>query len=199
MTRSMKILTIAMWGLMLAALLAFVAWKWAGRGKSISREIIAKVPVFSLVDQDGKAFTNESLVGKVWVGDFVFTRCSGPCPMMSGKMSRIQTALAGTPVRLVTFSVDPTYDTPAVLKAYGKQWSADYSRWTFLTGGEQAIQSLACTLLIGVQPAVANQPIVHSTHFILVDAQGNVHGPYNGEDDEGWRQLATDARTLSGK
>ena len=199
MTRPLKIINLAMWGLILALLVALVAWKLLGHGTGVSREVIAKVPAFSLEDQDGRPFTNETLAGKVWVGDFVFTRCSGPCPMISGKMSRVQTKLAGTPVRLVTFSVDPDYDTPAVLKEYGKQWSADYSRWTFLTGREKAIQNLARVLLIGVQPAIGDQPIIHSTHFILVDGQGNVYGPYNGEDDEGWRHLAADARSLAGR
>ncbi|MFI5378516.1 MAG: SCO family protein [Tepidisphaerales bacterium] len=198
MTRPVKTLTIAMWGLMLAALASLVVSRMIQR-PALCREVIAKVPPFSLVDQDGKALTHETLAGKVWACDFVFTRCAGPCPMMSGKMSRIQTALAGTPVRLVTFSVDPAYDTPAVLKTYGKQWSADYSRWTFATGDEKVVQALARALLVGVQPAVADQPIIHSTHFLLVDAKGMVHGPYNGEDDEGWRLLVDDARKLAGK
>ncbi len=198
MTATVKYLRIAMWCLALATgATLLLLWRMSDSGPS--RDVVATLPEFSLLDQDGRPFTRDSVAGKVWVADFVFTRCAGPCPMMTGKMLRVQTALANSRVKLVTFSVDPAYDTPDVLRNYGRQYSADFTRWTFVTGSEPAMQSLAKSLLIGIQPAVADQPIIHSTHFILVDRKGNVYGPYNGEDDEGWRELVNDARKLSGK
>src|ERR1700683_4154951 len=73
-------------------------------------------PAFQLTTQDGASFDSQSLAGHVWVADFVYTTCPGPCPMMSSQMRQIQSLTAETPdVKLVSFTVDPQHDTPPIL------------------------------------------------------------------------------------
>jgi protein SCO1/2 len=92
------------------------------------------VPDFTLSDQRGEPVTRASLLGKVWVADFIFSSCPGACLEMTKRMSEIDRILPpGDNVRLVTFSIDPRNDTPAALAAYAKTNAAG-PRWLFLTG-----------------------------------------------------------------
>jgi protein SCO1 len=198
MPRPLRIFAICSWILLLSVMLALLAsGRFPGRrsARTTIKPVIGKAPAFSLVDQDGRTFANGALRGQVWVADFIFTRCAGPCLTMSGKMQRLQTALRNTDVQLVSFSVDPEYDTPAILKAYSRQWDAE-SRWTFLTGEPNALQDIAHAFLTGIEPGSAGHAIMHSTSFFLVDGAGNVHGPYSGNDEEGWQELVADAKVL---
>ena len=74
------------------------------------------VPTFQLTNQNGQPFGSAQLVGKIWIADFIYTTCPGPCPMISGRMSELQKPLENSDVHLVSFSVDPDKDTPAVLR-----------------------------------------------------------------------------------
>ncbi len=96
--------------------------------------ILFDAPPFTLIDQDGKTFASAQLTGKVWIADFIFTQCSGYCPVMTANMAEFQNKSAGSPVQMVSFSVDPENDTPAVLKQYAAAAKADETRWHFLTG-----------------------------------------------------------------
>src|SRR5208283_2534015 len=88
--------------------------------------------------------TLATLRGHVWVADIIFTRCGGPCPRMTRQMKDLQEALpANSQARLVTLTTDADFDTPAVLKAYGERFGADFNRWLFLTGTKPGIANLA--------------------------------------------------------
>src|SRR4051794_2877278 len=76
------------------------------------------VGAFSLTERDGRTVTRDDLLGQAWIASFVFTRCTGPCPQVSATMAQLQHDLAGQPVRLVTFTVDPEHDDPAELRRY---------------------------------------------------------------------------------
>jgi cytochrome oxidase Cu insertion factor (SCO1/SenC/PrrC family) len=91
------------------------------------------VPHFQLVNQNGRPFDSAQLAGKIWIADFIYTTCPGPCPMISTRMSELQKPLEKTDVHLVSFSVDPEKDTPDVLRGYGEKLHADPERWDFLT------------------------------------------------------------------
>lgn len=102
-----------------------------------------RVPPFSLIDRSGETITLADLRGKIWIADFIFTRCPDVCPLMSAKMAQVQSALADQPdLKLVSISVDPEYDTPAILARYATQLEADPDRWYFLTGDKKAIYRL---------------------------------------------------------
>src|SRR5262245_7947558 len=93
---------------------------------------------FSLTERGGRTVTNADLAGKVWVASFVFTRCTGGCPQVTGTVARLQDAFRDEPgVRLVTFTVDPERDDPDELKKYADLYGADPERWLFLTGQEE--------------------------------------------------------------
>src|SRR5437868_214349 len=99
---------------------------------------------FSLTERSGRTVTSADLAGKVWIASFVFTRCTGPCPQVSGSVARIQDAFRDEPdVRLVTFTVDPEHDTPDELKEYANHFGADPERWLFLTGPEEQLYRLS--------------------------------------------------------
>lgn len=197
MSKTQKTLTITAWSLLVVAMVALVASGMYNRPPKL--KVIGQAPAFSMIDQNGKPLTDNDLKGKVWVADFVFTRCAGPCPTMMEKMARIQAATAGADVRLVTFTVDPQNDTPEVLKEFGKQYGADESRWTLATGELDAIMELSRKMLIAVAPATESAPIEHGTWLLLIDEQGRIRGNYSGQDDQGWRKLSEDALTLAGR
>jgi protein SCO1/2 len=91
------------------------------------------VPPFNLTERSGKTITNKDLMGKIWVADFIFTTCPGPCPLITASMAKLQDAVAHDPqVQLVTFTVDPQNDTPAVLAAYADKFGAGR---TLIAGG----------------------------------------------------------------
>ena len=87
------------------------------------------VPEFTLTNQDGKNFGSPELRGKIWIADFIYTTCPGPCPMISNRMSELQEPLKNTDVHLVSFSVDPAKDTPHVLRGYAEKLGAEPDRW----------------------------------------------------------------------
>ena len=105
--------------------------------------IIGKIPAFDLVDQNSKQFTLENVQGNVWLADFIFTTCSGPCPIMTERMSMVQHDLLEIDkLKFVSFTVNPDYDTPEVLKKYAQRFDADVSSWSFVTGKYDQIQEL---------------------------------------------------------
>ena len=105
--------------------------------------VLATLPAFSLTSQDGASFGSRELEGKVWVASFVFTRCTTVCPAVTATMARIQdrTRNLEPAFHLVSFSVDPAFDTPARLAEYARAHRASPRLWTFLTGPEQAVQA----------------------------------------------------------
>ncbi len=160
------------------------------------------VPEFSLTRHDGEPFGLTNLKGKVWIADFIFTRCAGPCPKMTQRMASLQTVLAGYDnVAFVSFSVDPQHDTPEVLTNYAKHFSSDLKNWSFLTGDRDAIFDLC---LRGFRLSVSEDPdadyddmIIHSTKFALVDEDGKIRGYYEGSEDADITRLVNDVSKLA--
>ncbi len=99
-----------------------------------------RLPDFTFIERSGKQVTLANLREKVWIADFIWTRCPDACPLMSAVMARLQAEFADEPeLRLVSFSVDPQFDTPAVLASYAAKFGADRDQWLFLTGEKKAI------------------------------------------------------------
>ncbi len=153
---------------------------------------------FALTERNGQTVTLADLKGKVWVADFFYTACPGPCPMLSSRLRDLQKEV-GTDdrVRLVSISTDPERDTPAVLRQYAEQFQAN-DRWLFLTGSKAAIRDLALTgfkLPFSETPG-GPEPIIHATRLILVDQTGVIRGLYDGTDAAAPKQLLRDLRLL---
>ena len=118
--------------LALAYLLSLAEFK-----KQHALPVIGAVADFTLTNQDGNVTTLADLTNHVWVADIIFTRCAGPCPVITGHMKSLEDALPKTSdAKLVTLTTDPDFDTPAMMKRYGERFDADFSRWTFLTGAK---------------------------------------------------------------
>lgn len=160
----------------------------ACKSQDISNRTDWVVEPFSVVNQDEQALALGDLKGKVWVANFIFTNCEDVCLPMTSNMSQLQTALKEKKVedvQLISFSIDPTVDSPAVLKAFGDSFKADYHNWSFVTGYDQAYieqfaQNNFKTLV--KKPETGDQ-VIHGTAFYLIDEKGIVVQSYNGLDD----------------
>jgi cytochrome oxidase Cu insertion factor (SCO1/SenC/PrrC family) len=156
------------------------------------------VPPFQLVNQNGQPFGAAQLSGKIWIADFIFTACPGPCPMISSRMSELQKPLSDTDVHLVSFTVDPEKDTPEVLSGYAEKLHAQPRRWDFLTGPKSKIYDLSRNgFNLGVSDGTGQAGIpVHSTRMILVDRHGEIRGYYDATAADGVTKLLADTSHL---
>ena len=166
------------------------------RQRSISA--YGTVPGFQLTNQNGQPFGSAQLSGKIWIADFIYTTCPGPCPMISSRMSELQKPLQKTDVHLVSFSVDPEKDTPEALRGYADKLQAEPGRWDFVTGAKSAIYKLSHD---GFKLAVSDgrdaQGIpVHSTRMVLVDRHGQIRGYYDATEPEAITKLLADTNHL---
>lgn len=162
---------------------------------------------FKLVDQDGKTVEAKDLRGEAWIADFIFTRCAGTCPQMVRAMADLDKELADVPqVKLISFSMDPEFDTPEVLAKYAKKSNAVSPRWKFLTGDKDQIYKLTrqqFKLTTQENPSNVDEPILHSSMFVLVDKDGKIRGYFGGLTQDGpslesMKKLAQSVRKLRG-
>jgi cytochrome oxidase Cu insertion factor (SCO1/SenC/PrrC family) len=184
---------------LLVATIGFFIW----RGEVIrlaSRNVPAygSVPSFQLTNQDGQPFGSADLANKIWIADFIFTSCPGPCPMISSRMSELQKPLEKTDVHLVSFTVDPDKDTPEVLRNYAGRLHAQTGRWDFLTGNRSAIYELSQKgFKLGVADGSDEMGMpVHSTRVVLVDRHGQIRGYYDGTAADSVTKLLADTNHL---
>ncbi len=177
-----------MWRLLLFALLL------CGCETRPPLPVFGQVPHFELTAQDGRAFDSTTLKGHVWVADFIFTHCPGPCLRMSTFLGRVQRATEKFPdIRMVSFTIDPARDTPSALTAFASKYQADPTRWTFLTGPQSTLQTLSRDAFkFGDVDGTMN----HNTRFALVDRKGQIRGYYGTTNDDPVSKVAADARRL---
>jgi len=143
------------------------------------------VASFTYTSQHDESFGLADLEGKWWIADFIFTNCETVCLPMTSNMAQLQTNLAeqNLDVHLVSFSVDPDYDTPEVLKEYGDEYDANYDNWTFVTGysfqeiKELSVKSFRAPLK---EPEHGSDQVLHDTRFFLVNPEGKIVKGYDG-------------------
>jgi len=161
-------------------------------------ESYGTVPLFQLINQNGQPFGSAQLNGKIWIADFIFTTCPGPCPMISTRMSELQKPLEKTDVHLVSFTVDPAKDTPKVLRGYAEKLHAESGRWDFLTGAQSTIYNLSenrFKLAVADGSEETGTP-VHSTRMILVDRHGEIRGYYDATEADAVTKVLADTSHL---
>ncbi len=176
--------------------------------------VIAALPDFALIDQAGRPFARKDLLGRAWVADFIFTRCSDACPRMTAQMKQLQDSL--TPAErkgnlaLLSITVDAAHDSPEALRAYAGKAGADPHLWTFLTGNESELEH---AVVLGFKSPFALPPdagaapaektdgdvfsILHGERFVLVDPLGQLRGFYDLADPAELSRLARDWRQLA--
>ena len=147
---------------------------------------LGEVPEFHLTDQNGRPMSRDDLHGKVWVASFIFTRCATLCPQVSATMAELQKELPSEGVMLVSFTVDPEHDTPAVLQEYARRYGADPDRWRFLTGEQDKVYRLiregfflAAEQNQGTARTKGNE-VTHSPRLVVVDKRGHIRGLFDG-------------------
>jgi cytochrome oxidase Cu insertion factor (SCO1/SenC/PrrC family) len=144
---------------------------------------------FTFTERSGRKVTKADLLGHPWLISFIFTRCAGPCPKVSGRMSDLQRLLAGTDVRLVTLTVDPDFDKPDVLNRYAQSFGADTNRWLYLTGDKEKTYRLineSFKMPVKELTGPDREPgyeVLHSVNILRVNEKGIVVAKYNALDD----------------
>jgi protein SCO1/2 len=154
----------------------------------------SSVPAFTLTDQTGAPFNSaEKLANSVWIADFIYTTCPGPCPRMSSQMHQVENSLDGTGVKLVSFTVDPERDTPPVLAEYAGHFGAKPGTWFFLTGSVDSLHHLSRDVfMLGNGDGM----LEHSTRFLLIDRASRVRGYYDSSDQDAIPKVIADAKSL---
>lgn len=189
-------LTLLLIPLATAAILFFLRQAEVARLASHALPKDGFVPLFQLIDQHGAPFGSPQLLGKIWIADFVYSTCPGPCPMISSRMGELQKPLRDTDVKLVSFSVDPQHDTPPVLRDYAAKLNAQPGRWYFLTGQKDTIYRLSRDgFKLAAAEGEAAGPI-HSTRLVLVDRSGEIRGYYDATDADAVTRLLADTNHL---
>ncbi len=165
--------------------------------------VLFEAPQFELTDEHGDVFGSKELDGRVWIANFMFTRCPATCPRQTAKLAELQTRIGqwphGNRVRFLSITVDPEYDTPARLLEYARKYGADSARWKFLTGARDELWRLSKE---GFKFPVADNsvdtanPITHSSRFVLVDALGQVRGVYESLEEDDILKLVGDMQLV---
>lgn len=192
--------------------LAMFRWMIAHRGQSAAPILLpAEAPPavttnghviadFAFTERNGKTIRRADLLGSYWIADFFFTRCQGPCPLLTSMMGKLQREFPErTDLKFVSFTVDPDYDTPPVLSKYADTYGASKTRWYFLTGKKEAIYRL---IQSSFQLAVASDEsdpmqVVHSLSFVLVGKKGEILGRFNANDPEQLAELRKSLKALN--
>ncbi|NBJ68178.1 MULTISPECIES: SCO family protein [Clostridia] len=156
-----------------------------GAEEKIDPNMSEEVNDFTFTTQDREELSLEDLKGEYWIADFIFTNCTSVCLPMTSNLAKLQqkTADEEMDLQFVSFSVDPEYDTPEVLKEYAKEYQANLDNWTFVTGydfetiKEFSIKSFKSMV---APPPEGNDQVTHGTSFFLINPEGKVIKKYNG-------------------
>jgi protein SCO1 len=189
----------AFWTAVLAAIVALPLAHRVLGPRAQPLPVLGTVPPFHFHDQNGAPFGPETLRGKPWVADFVFTRCPTVCPLLTERLAALAPRLDER-VHLVSLSVDPDFDTPQRLRDFAEVHGATSVRWHFLTGDSAAIQRAVTE---GFKISLSRDgpdgdflSIVHGVHLVLVDGVGQIRGYYDSDDPEALERLVRDVRRL---
>lgn len=159
---------------------------------------------FSFTNQDEENVSRDDLAGEWWIADFIFTNCETVCIPMTSNMVGLQNDLEekDIPMQIVSFSVDPDYDSPDVLKEYANEYDANLDNWDFLTGYDfETIRKLSIKSFRAPlkEPAYGSDQVTHDVRFFLVDPEGNIVKGYKGIEKETIDTLLDDIITLDEK
>lgn len=168
--------------------------------------VLGTLPEFTFKNQYNEDYGSAQLKGRLWVANFIFTRCPTACPRFTKQMFTLQHRGRGMgqAFHLVSFSVDPEYDTPPVLLDFAQRNRVSPRAWTFLTGELGSIKEI---VVDGLKVFMQNAPgleddldaIMHGTHFVLVDAQMQIRGYYDSNEPDSVDRLLRDAGLLGNR
>ncbi|MCG9909670.1 MAG: SCO family protein [Flavobacteriales bacterium] len=168
-------------------------------GVSFSDTVQHQIPAFSFTDQDGNIVTEKTVEGKVYVADFIFTTCPSICPIMTGNLKKVQDEFASrSDFMILSHSIDPDYDQPAVLRKYADEKGADTRIWKFLTGDRDSIYSICENQYMAFAQKDDKAPggYIHSGFLVLIDKNRHIRGAYDGTEEGKTEDLIRDIRIL---
>jgi protein SCO1/2 len=208
LVKSMKVMK-SLLSSTLIGLAAFGTWYCGGRDTSLpilgTREFVNgdtvyhTIAPFEFVDQDSAWITNANFAGKIYVADFFFTSCRTICPIMKSQMLRVYEATAEMPdVLLLSHSIDPEWDTVALLHDFAERLGVDSRRWHFVTGVKDSIYKIAQTSYYATAMEDRSEPdgFIHSGAFLLIDRKGRIRGKYDGTREGDVNRLIGDIKRL---
>jgi protein SCO1/2 len=169
--------------------------------KEIQNEVDWPIKDFSATSQENMPFDLKDLKGKIWISDFIFTSCADVCPPMTSNVTKLQKMVKDKGlknVEFVSFSVDPTVDSPETLARYAKQFQVDFKNWTFLTGYSQAfVENFALkNYKAFVKKPEEGSQVIHQTLIYLVDQEGHIKKSYNGFKNVPFDEIIHDIKAL---
>jgi protein SCO1/2 len=162
-----------------------------------------RIGAFSLLNQYGETISLEQVKGKVFVAEYFFTTCGTICPRMTEQMTRVQEKFRGNDaVKILSFTVNPDYDTVQVLLEYAQKYGAEKDQWHFLTGTKEELYGLARKSFFVLKPAEAmnlgdaGSDFIHTNNFVLVDQELRIRGYYDGTSISEVNELMEDIELL---
>ncbi len=158
-----------------------------------------KIAPFKFVDQDSVLVTNETYKGKIYIADFFFTSCRTICPIMKTQMVRLYELTKDMDdVMLLSHTIDPEFDTVALLHDFAKRLGVEAKRWHFVTGAKDSIYKIAQTSYFATAMEDKTEPdgFIHSGAFLLIDKKGRIRGKYDGTKEEDVNKLIGDIKIL---
>jgi protein SCO1/2 len=173
--------------------------------------MLGEIPAFTMMDQDGRPVTRESLRGQTLIVDFFYASCPASCPRLSNQMAEFQRKIAERseargeplPVHLISITLDPENDTPDVLRSYAQRYSSGRGRWSFLSGRSEDLDHVVVkgfkVRYERAEPSLGIGAIMHGEWFVLVDGLGRIRGYYQIGSEERMRKLVRDAEEMASK
>ncbi len=203
---------------LLGAICAILVTALACGSEADDLPVYYESPSFSLTDQLGRTVTDGDLRGRVVLANFVFTNCVEFCPTLTPRMAQVQErleedGLLGSEVALLSFTVDPEYDTPDVLRAYANTHGADHDAWRFLTGSPEEMRRIVTDgfkLTFTEVPKtfehlhtdgsvhVHEYDVAHTNRLALLDGEGQIRAYYDGAVEWDMDLVLGDIRSLAG-
>ncbi len=168
-------------------------------GKKTVDTVYHTISNFSFVDQDSAIVTHDTFKNKIYVTDFFFTSCRTICPIMKTQMLRVYDTLKNnTEVLILSHTIDPEYDTVALLHDFANRLGVSSDRWHFVTGVKDSIYNLAQRSYFSTAMEDKTEPdgFIHSGAFLLVDKERRIRGKYDGTKEQEVNRLISDIATL---
>lgn len=154
---------------------------------------------FQFVDQDSAIITNEDFKGKIYVADFFFTSCRTICPKMKTQMVRVYDSIQNMPdVLLLSHTIDPEYDTVALLHDFAQRLGVKSDKWHFVTGNKEDIYKIAqkSYFVTALEDKTEEDGFIHSGAFLLIDKEGRIRGKYDGTIPNDVNRMIVDIKKL---
>ena len=154
---------------------------------------------FEFVNQDSVIVNNKTFANKIYVADFFFTSCRTICPIMKTQMLRVYDSIKSDPeVLILSHTIDPEYDTVALLRDFAERLGVKSEKWHFVTGNKDDIYKIAQTSYFATAMEDKSEPdgFIHSGAFLLIDKEQRIRGKYDGTKEEDVNRLMGDIERL---